>query len=246
MIEFDLTGKAGVITGAGKGIGAAVARELAGLGASVVGCARTQSDIDSVTAQIAAAGGEATGTCADVRKFEDMARVADLCIEKYGKIDFVCPNAGIDVEDNMCDGDPELWRAMLETNVLGMAHVIRACLPHMREQRNGHVVITASISGRVTYVGEPMYIASKWAVAGMGGALRREALEYGVRVTLIEPGLVDTPMIHALPEANADLGRIEALLPEDCAHAVAFALCQPRRVNMTQVQILPLEQGYSS
>jgi len=246
MIEFDLTGKAGVITGAGKGIGEAVARELAGLGASVVVCARTQADIDKLVAEIKAAGGEATGCRADVRKFSDMEMVAGTCLDKYGKIDFVVPNAGMDIEDNMCDGDPEDWRAMLETNVLGMAYVIRACLPHMRERASGHVVITGSISSRVTYLGEPMYIASKWAIAGMGGALRREALEYGVHVTLIEPGLVDTPMIHALPEANADLGRIEALLPEDCAHAVAFALCQPRRVNTTQIQILPLEQGYSS
>jgi NADP-dependent 3-hydroxy acid dehydrogenase YdfG len=91
-----------------------------------------------------------------------------------------------------------------------------------------------------------MYIASKWAIAGMGTALRREALEYGVRVTMIEPGLVDTPMIRALPDCSGDLDRIEALLPEDCAHAVAFALCQPRRVNMWQIGILPLEQNYSS
>jgi NADP-dependent 3-hydroxy acid dehydrogenase YdfG len=246
MIEFDLSGRAGIVTGAGKGIGAAIARELAGLGAGVVACARTQADLDNVVAQIKATGGEATSFRGDVCDFEAMTALAATCIDKYGSIDFVVPNAGIDVEDNMADGDPANWRAMIETNVLGMAHTIRATLPYMREKRRGHVVITASVSGRVTYVGEPMYIASKWAVAGMGGALRREALEYGVRVTLIEPGLVDTPMIHALPEANADLSRIEALLPEDIANAVAFALCQPTRVNTTQIGILPLGQNYSS
>ena len=78
------------------------------------------------------------------------------------------------------------------------------------------------------------------------GALRKEALEYGVRVTQIEPGLVDTPLIHALPEGQHDLEKIEALSPEHIAWAVAFALCQPRVVNLTQIQILPLEQGYSS
>jgi NADP-dependent 3-hydroxy acid dehydrogenase YdfG len=246
MIEFDLTGKAGVITGAGKGIGEAIALELASLGASVVACARTQADIDRVTAQIRAAGGEATGQRGDVRRFDDMTSLVDTCLEKYGTIDFVVANAGVDFEDNMADGDPEQWRAMIETNVLGMAYTIRAALPHMRERGTGHVVITGSISGRTTYVGEPMYIASKWAIAGMGTALRREALEYGVRVTMIEPGLVDTPMIRALPDCSGDLDRIQALLPEDCAHAVAFALCQPRRVNMWQIGILPLEQNYSS
>jgi NADP-dependent 3-hydroxy acid dehydrogenase YdfG len=91
-----------------------------------------------------------------------------------------------------------------------------------------------------------MYIASKWAIAGMAGALRKEALAYGVRVTQIEPGLVDTPMIHSLPEGKADLDKIEALSPEHIAYAVAYALVQPRVVNTTQIQILPLEQDYSS
>jgi NADP-dependent 3-hydroxy acid dehydrogenase YdfG len=246
MLEFDLTGRAGVVTGAGKGIGEAVAVELAGLGAKVVACARTRSDLDRVTAQIREAGGEAIGFRADVRRFEEMTALAKLCADTYGSLDFAVTNAGMDVEDNMLEGNPADWQAMIETNVLGMAYTIRAALPYMKEKGGGNVVIMASISGRITYVGEPMYIASKWAVAGMGGALRREALEYGVRVTLIEPGLVDTPMIHSLPEANADLGRIEALQPIDCARAVAFALCQPRRVNMTQIGLLPLEQSYSS
>jgi NADP-dependent 3-hydroxy acid dehydrogenase YdfG len=246
MLEFDLTGRAGVITGAGKGIGEAVAIELAGLGAKVVACARTQTDLDRVRGQILAAGGECTAFRGDVRSFEDMTALAKLCADTYGSLDFAVTNAGIDIEDNLLEGDPADWQAMMDTNVLGMARTIRAALPYMKERGGGHVVIMASISGRVTYVGEPMYIASKWAVAGMGSALRREALEYGVHVTLIEPGLVDTPMIHALPEANADLSRIEALQPVDCARAVAYAICQPKRVNITQLQLLPLEQNYSS
>ena len=246
MLEFDLTGRAGIVTGAGKGIGEAVAGERAALGAKVAACARTQSDLDRVTGQIRDAGGEAVGFRADVRSFADMTALAKLCAETYGSLDFAVTNAGIDIEDNMLEGDPADWEAMLDTNVLGMARTIRAALPHMKKGGGGHVVIMASISGRVTYVGEPMYIASKWAVAGMGSALRREALAYGVHVTLIEPGLVDTPMIHALPDANADLSRIEALQPVDCARAVAYAICQPKRVNITQLQLLPLDQDYSS
>ena len=246
MLELDLTGRAGIVTGAGKGIGEAVARELAGLGGQVVCCARTQADIDRVVAGIAADGGQATGVVGDVRRYQDMERLAAACVDTYGKIDFTVPNAGIDIEGNMSDADPADWQRMIDTNVLGTAYVIRATLPFMKAQRDGHIVIMASISGRVTYLGEPMYIASKWAIAGMGGALRKEALEYGVRVTQIEPGLVDTPLIHALPEGQHDLDKIEALSPEHIAWAVAFALCQPRVVNMTQIQILPLEQGYSS
>jgi hypothetical protein len=181
-----------------------------------------------------------------VGRYADMERLAKTCLDTFGKIDFTVPNAGTDIEGNMVDADPADWQRMIETNVLGTAYVIRATLPFMKAQGDGHIVIMASISGRVTYIGEPMYIASKWAVAGMGGALRKEAVAYGVRVTLIEPGLVDTPMIHSLPEGKADLDKIEALSPEHCAYSVAFALCQPRVVNMTQIQILPLEQDYSS
>ena len=246
MIAIDLTGRAGVVTGAGKGIGRAVALELAGLGAQLVCCARTQADIDAVVAEIQASGGTAIAFVGDVSIFDDMERLTRTCADAFGKVDFAVPNAGTDIEGTMCDGDPDDWRRMIETNVLGTAYTIRATLPYMRQQRDGHIVIMASVSGRVTYVGEPMYIASKWAVAGMGGALRKEALAYGVRVTLIEPGLVDTPMIHSLPEGKGDLDKIEALSPEHIANAVAFALCQPPIVNMTQIGILPLQQDYSS
>jgi NADP-dependent 3-hydroxy acid dehydrogenase YdfG len=246
MLDFDLTGRAGVITGAGKGIGEAVARELAGLGAQLVVCARTKADIDRLVATITASGGQAVGFIGDVHSFADMERLARLCADTYGKVDFAVPNAGIDIEGDMLTADPADWQAMIDTNVLGTAFLIRAVLPFMNAQNDGHIVIMASISGRVTYVGEPMYIASKWAIAGMGGALRKEALEYGVRVTQIEPGLVDTPLIHALPIGKHDLEKIEALSPEHIAWAVGYALAQPRQVNTTQIQILPLEQGYSS
>ncbi len=246
MIKFDLTGRAGVITGAGKGIGEAVALELAGLGAQLVVCARTQSDIDRLVAKITAAGGQAIGFAGDVRHFDEMERLTATCADAYGKVDFAVPNAGTDIEGNMLDADPADWQLMIDTNVLGTAFLIRATLPYMKKQNDGHIVVMASISGRVTYVGEPMYIASKWAIAGMAGALRKEALEYNVRVTQIEPGLVDTPMIHSLPEGKHDLEKIEALSPEHIAWAVAFALCQPPIVNTTQIQILPLQQAYSS
>ncbi len=246
MLDFDLTGRAGVITGAGKGIGEAVARELAGLGAQLVVCARTKDDIDRLVATITASGGTAVGFSADVHSFDDMERLAKLCADTYGKVDFAVPNAGIDIEGDMLTGDPAEWQRMIDTNVLGTAFLIRAVLPFMKVRRNGHIVVMASISGRVTYVGEPMYIASKWAIAGMAGSLRKEALEYGVRVTQIEPGLVDTPLIHALPIGKHDLEKIEALSPEHIAWAVAYALAQPRVVNTTQIQILPLEQAYSS
>jgi len=244
MIELDLTGRAGVITGAGKGIGEAVALELAGLGAQLVVCARTKADIDRLVDKITSAGGKAIGFAGDVHDFAAMEALTKTCNDAYGKVDFAVPNAGIDIEGDMLTADPADWQRMIDTNVLGTAFLIRATLPYMKAQNDGHIVVMASISGRVTYLGEPMYIASKWAIAGMAGSLRKEALAYNVRVTQIEPGLVDTPMIHSLPIGKDDLNKIEALSPEHIAWAVAWALCQPPVVNTTQ--ILPLEQDYSS
>lgn len=238
----DLMGQAGIVTGAGKGIGAAIAAELASLGASVVACARTLADVERVVAEIRAAGGVATAMAGDVRRFEDMVRLVRACERTYGRLDFAVPNAGVVVLGNMAEGDPEAWATLIETNVLGTAFTVRASLPIMKRNGRGHIVIVSSQSGRVTYTGEPMYVASKWALSGLGGALRKEASAYGVRVTLIEPGTVDTPMVRASEEGRAELAANKGISARDCARAVAFALCQPRNVCVAQLGLLSAQQ----
>jgi NADP-dependent 3-hydroxy acid dehydrogenase YdfG len=110
----------------------------------------------------------------------------------------------------------------------------------MQEQRGGHIVLMASIAGRQTWVGEPVYIATKWAVVGLGWALRKEALEHGVRVTMIEPGMVDTPLVRSTSEGRSELDRFAALRIDDVARAVAFALAQPDDVAVTEMMITPV------
>jgi NAD(P)-dependent dehydrogenase (short-subunit alcohol dehydrogenase family) len=129
MDDIDLSGQAGIVTGAGKGIGAAVAVELARRGAGVVACARTRSDLDEVVSTIADAGGRAAAFVGDVTRFPDMAGLAEACVREYGTLDFAVANAGMVVLGTMADGDPEDWRRLLETNVLGTAHTIRAVPP---------------------------------------------------------------------------------------------------------------------
>jgi len=245
MTEKALAGRAGIVTGAGKGIGAAVAMKLAELGARVVACARTRTDLDALVADITSREGEATAVVADVTSYADMVAVAETCLRSYGALDFAIANAGIVVMGTMADGDPADWRRLLETNVLGTAHTIRAVLPTMRDQRHGDIVIISSGSGRVTYTGEPMYVTSKWALSGLGGCLRKEALEYNVRVTLIEPGLVDTPMIRASEEGRSWLADNVALTGEDCANAVAYSLSQPEYVTIAQVAVLGTSQAFT-
>ena len=244
MIDFDLRGRAGVVTGAGKGIGAAIVDELATLGAAVVACSRTQQDLNRVVDEIGARGDTASSFVGDVTCFADMEGLAESCLETYGRLDFAVANAGMVVMGDMVEGDPASWRRLLETNVLGTAHTVRAVLPIMKQQKAGHIVFISSMSGRVTYTDEPMYVASKWALSGLGGCLRKESYPYNVRVTLIEPGLVDTPMISGSEEGRQYLRDHESLEAADCARAVAYALCQPPRVTVAQIALLPVDQSF--
>jgi NADP-dependent 3-hydroxy acid dehydrogenase YdfG len=149
-------------------------------------------------------------------------------------------NAGVGSYSSIHDGDPELWRRVVETNLLGVLHTVRATYPHMKEARKGHIVLMASIAGRQTWVGEPIYIATKWGVVGFGWALRKEAIPYNVRVTMIEPGMVDTPLLMETEEGRGELERFAALSIDDVARAVAFSLGQPEGVAVSEIMITPV------
>ena len=189
----------------------------------------------AVAERIGAEGGVALPAAADVRQYGDMERVRDACLERFGRIDFAVANAGIGDSTSLSEGDPERWRVVLETNVLGVAHTVRAVLPTMRGQGGGHLVLIASVSGREPYAGEPIYAASKWAVVGLGHALRKETVGSGIRVTLIEPGIVDTPLARGNIFAQTWLETITPLRDEDVANAVAFALLQPKHMAINEL-----------
>lgn len=242
MRQTNLNGQVGIITGGSRGIGAATALELAQLGARVIITGRTARDAEEVTERIHAAGGEALFVAADVRRYDDLERLCASCLARFGRIDFVVANAGIGDDGSLAAGDPARWQNVIETNVLGVAYTVRATLPVMQQQGNGHIVIVASVAGRESYVGEPIYLASKWAVVGLGYALRKEALRAGVRVTLIEPGLTETPFTRAIPQLAEWMDQIEPLQAEDVAGAVAYALLQPRYVGVNEIVLRPLQQ----
>ena len=153
-------------------------------------------------------------------------------------------NAGITDWGSMSDGDPQRWRDVIDTNVLGVAQTIRATMPVLVAQGRGHVVITASISGRTAYVGEPIYIATKWALVGLSKALRKEARPAGVRVSVIEPGIVNTPLVQQTAEGAAELAAVRALDPQDVARMVTFVLEQPAHVNIDEIMVSPLGQDF--
>jgi NADP-dependent 3-hydroxy acid dehydrogenase YdfG len=235
----DLSDAVGLVTGGVSGIGAAITAELRGRGATVVAVDRNARPATSPGPRPAPVGHEVTG---DVRDFPAMCGISRRVRDEFGRLDFVVANAGITDWGSMSDGDPGRWHDVIDTNVLGVAQTIRATLPILIAQGHGHIVITASISGRTTYVGEPIYIATKWALVGLGGALRKEARSAGVRVSLIEPGIVDTPLVRETAEGAAELAAVRALDPQDVARAVAFVLAQPAHVNIDELVISPLAQ----
>ena len=239
--EQPLAGRAGIVTGAGSGIGAAVARELADHGVRLT-LVDLRADRLAATVASLPEGAEAVPAVADIRDYPAVERAAATCRERYGRIDVVVANAGVSDAGTLAGGDPAVWRAVVETNLLGAMHTVRATLPTLLAQGDGHVVLMASVSGRKVYAGEPVYIASKWGVVGLGEALRQETVGTGVRVTLVEPGLVDTPLARAHPFAGDWLGKIVPLQPEDVARAVVWALAQPLHLAVNEVVLRPAAQ----
>jgi NADP-dependent 3-hydroxy acid dehydrogenase YdfG len=227
-----------IVTGAAHGIGAAIARRLAGAFDVVL------ADLDEPAArvlgdEITAAGGRCVVQRCDVRSWDQVERLCGAAERAFGPVWAVVAAAGLVEAGSLAAGDVTAWRAVVETNVLGTAHVVRAALGRMAASRAGHIVVIGSTSGLETYLGEPLYCASKWAVTGLTEVLRKEAAQAGVRVTHIAPGLVDTALSRSSPLGRAELERLEPLQPEDIAAAVEFALTQPGHVVISQIVMRP-------
>jgi NADP-dependent 3-hydroxy acid dehydrogenase YdfG len=237
-----VNGPVGIITGGLSGIGAASAVQFARVGARMILTDRSLEGADDVVSQVRNAGGEAICISADVRDPSSHDQAVSQAVERWGRIDFLLANAGVADQSRVATGDPERWRTVVETNLLGTIYSTHAVLPAMLEQGSGHVLIMSSVSGRESYVGEPVYIASKWGLVGFAHSLRLELVEAGIRVTLIEPGLVNTPLTYNNPKIRPLLDEIEPLTPEDVAQAVVFAFQQPQRVAITEVVVRPQQQ----
>ena len=221
-----------LITGASTGIGAATARQAAEAGYRLVLGARSEDKLAALAEEL---GGEerALAVPCDVTEWDDQQALVERALDAYGRIDVAFANAGFGGPRGFGKGDVEQWKAMVLTNVYGAALTIRATRDALIE-RKGHLLITGSVAGRRALPGS-LYSATKWAITGMGEGARQDFNDTGVRVTVIEPGMVDTPFFESPPE-------IEALHPEDVARAVMFAVSQPRRVDVNEILIRPTAQ----
>jgi NADP-dependent 3-hydroxy acid dehydrogenase YdfG len=217
-----------LITGASSGIGAASARAAAAAGFRVALAARSKGALEKLVADI----GEdrATALPCDVTDYESQQQMVAKTLDRFGAIDAVFANAGTGGRPGGFSAAPiESWQRIVEVNILGVAYTLRASLEALKRAR-GHVLITGSVAGRRTIAGS-MYSASKWAVTAIGYGLREELRGTGIRVTLIEPGMVDT--------AFFDEPKPEALRADDIARAVVYALQQPASVDVHELMVLP-------
>ena len=220
-----------LITGASTGIGAATARHAAQSGYRLVLAARSLEKLEALADEL---GGEerALAVRCDVTEWDDQEALVATTLERFGRLDVAFANAGFGAARGFLEDAPEHWRAMVLTNVLGAAYTVRATLPALKETK-GHILLTGSVAGRRAISGS-LYSSTKWAISGMGESLRQDVNGTGIRVTLVEPGQVNTPFFDDPSE-----GRLE---PDDIARAVMFAVAQPPHVDVNEILIRPTAQ----
>ena len=234
-----MTGQVVVVTGGATGIGRACAFACGRAGAAVALLSLPGPELSQTARDLDAAGVRAYPAAADVRDFGAVERAVSQVVTDLGRIDVLVASAGIADQSSIASGSPARWQAVVETNLLGVANAVRAVTPEMLRAGSGDIVVIASASGRDTYVGEPLYIASKWGVVGLGHAVRKELQSSNIRVALIEPGLVDTPLTRGSPVVRPLVEAGGALLPDDIADAVTWLISRPRRVAVTELVIRP-------
>jgi NADP-dependent 3-hydroxy acid dehydrogenase YdfG len=221
-----------LITGASSGIGAATARRAAEAGYRLVLAARSLDKLQALAEELGGRERAKPVRC-DVMEWGDQQAAVAAALDAYGRLDVAFANAGFGAGRSFLGSDPEHWRAMVLTNVYGAALTVRASLPALTEAR-GHLLLTGSVAGRRAVAGS-LYSCTKWAVTAMGEAVRQEVDGTGVRVTVIEPGMVDTPFF--------DNRLSNALEPDDVARAVMFAVSQPPHVDVNEILVRPTAQS---
>ncbi|MCX6393821.1 MAG: SDR family NAD(P)-dependent oxidoreductase [Solirubrobacterales bacterium] len=249
MAELPLAGRAAAITGASSGIGEATAIALAKAGASVALGARRLDRLEDLAGRINADGGKAVAIECDVADEASAHAFVNGAAEQLGRLDILINNAGVMLLGPVEGADTNDWRTMIEVNVLGLLYCTQAALPLLRDSGQGHIVNVSSIAGRSASAGVGVYNATKWGVTGFSEALRQEAAHSKIRVTCVEPGLVETELqshnknpfvIETLDKMIKDIG--DVLQPEDIADAIIHAVTAPARVSVNEVLIRPSGQ----
>lgn len=243
-----LDGKVAVITGASSGIGEATAEALAAEGASVVVAARREDRLEDLVERIEENGGRVIPVAADVTEEQQAHDLIKQATDELGRVDILVNNAGVMLLSKIEKGLSDEWRRMFDVNVMGLLYITDAAIGKMKEQGSGHLVNISSVAGRKSGPLRGAYSGTKFAVNAISEALRVELLEDNVRVTIIEPGAVETELTSHITDEEAQEGvsgmyNLNILQAEDIANAIVYAVTQPERVSINEILIRPTEQA---
>jgi len=230
-----LAGQVAVVTGGGRGIGGAIARRLAALGASVVVCGRTAATLEETAKSIVQAGNRAEAIPCDVVDDRAVAEVARAVRSKHGRLDVLVNNAGVGAFAAPLHEFPlEDWDRILNTNLRGVFYAIRAFAPLMIERRYGHIINISSLAGKNPLPKGAAYAASKWGLNGLTYSVAEELRAYNIRVSVICPGSTNTDLS---PHEGKDPNRM--LQPDDVAHVVEMLVTQSAQSFASEVLLRP-------
>ncbi|MBZ5678998.1 MAG: SDR family oxidoreductase [Acidobacteriia bacterium] len=233
-----LDGQVAVVTGAGRGIGAAIARKLASMGAAAVLCGRTPSDLQATARDITEAGGRAEVVACDVMEMHQLEHAAARVQATFGRTDVLVNNAGVGgFHDPLHMLLPEDWERILNTNLRGVYYAIRAFAPMMIHAYSGHIINISSLAGKNALPNGAAYAASKWGLNGLSYSVAEELRGHNIRVSIVCPGSVDTELS---PHAGKDPRKM--LQPEDVAHAVAMLVTQAPQSFVSEILLRPTQK----
>ena len=247
-MEKRLAGKVAVVTGASSGIGEATAIALALEGAHIVASARRADRLKDLQKKIEMKGGDCLCIECDVQDEAQCRKLIQQSEDKHHRVDILVNNAGVMLLSPVIESDTEDWRRMINTNVLGLMYCVHAALPGMLKRKSGHIVNISSVAGRTARPNIGGYNASKWAVNGFSEALRQEVHMEGIRVTLIEPGVVRTELREHITNERIREDHekwaqsMRQLESEDIAAAILYAVTAPDRVNVNEILMRPTDQ----
>jgi NAD(P)-dependent dehydrogenase (short-subunit alcohol dehydrogenase family) len=234
----QLAGQVAVVTGAGSGIGAAIAHRLSDLGALVVLCGRTTRKLETVAEAIKKAGGKAEAVACDVSDLQPVESAAKRVEASFGRVDILVNNAGIGgFGGPLHQLAPDAWDDILNTNLRGVFYTTRAFGPMMIRARSGHIVNISSLAGKNALPNGAAYAASKWGLNGLSYSIAEELRGHNIRVSVVCPGSTNTDLS---PHAGKDQSKM--LQPEDVAHAVAMLVTQSPQSFVSEILLRPTQK----
>jgi 3-oxoacyl-[acyl-carrier protein] reductase len=233
-----LAGQLAVVTGAGRGIGAAIARRLAALGATAVLCGRSMKPLQAMAADITARGGQSQAVQCDVCNSGSVQTLADVVEKTFGRVDILVNNAGVgSFAAPLHELTPEAWEKVLNTNLRGVYYCIRSFAPMMVQAKTGHIINISSLAGKNALPNGAAYAASKWGLNGLTYSVAEELRPHNIRVAVVCPGSVNTELS---PHAGKDPNKM--LQPDDVAHVVAMLVTQSPQSFASEVLLRPTQK----